>query len=402
MATASTGVATAAHTSQAPVEAKSRPPSVPGQEEEGGEADGEHAGPGEVGPAEPAARPPGPGGQGEEDAAGEHRLHHQQLAHAEGEGLEPVAHGVGAQPREPDRAAGEAQHEADPASDRAALVGSGPVGTGVGLRFALLQHRRGGVGERRPQRQQHGRHAPRTVVSAFVRRSILIVSASMGAGHDGAAKELRRRLEASGHRVEVVDFLDAVAFHIGPLLRWFYQVQLRMAPWSYELSYKMAPLLRAPAVMLDTWLTRRKLKQLIKEFRPDAVVSVYPLASLVLGRMRRKKQLRVPVLTYLTDFAVHSLWVHRGIDRHLAVSEISAEAATSRGGNDARARGPLVSDALPRRDVRPRRGPHQPRSRARGPRGAGGRGLVGRGRRRRHRRGDRPQRRLPPDHRVRA
>lgn len=177
-----------------------------------------------------------------------------------------------------------------------------------------------------------------------MRRSILIVSASMGAGHDGAAKELRRRLEASGHRVEVIDFLDAVAFHIGPLLRWFYQVQLRMAPWSYELSYKLAPLLRAPAVVLDTWLTRRKLKRAIREFRPDAVVSVYPLASLVLGRMRRKKQLRVPVLTYLTDFAVHSLWVHRGIDRHLAVSEISAEAATSRGGRDARARGPLVSD----------------------------------------------------------
>ncbi|HEY3671039.1 MAG TPA: glycosyltransferase [Acidimicrobiia bacterium] len=177
-----------------------------------------------------------------------------------------------------------------------------------------------------------------------MRRSILIVSASMGAGHDGAAKELRRRLEASGHRVEVVDFLDAVAFHIGPLLRWFYQVQLRMAPWSYELSYRMAPLLRAPAVMLDTALTRRKLRRVIKDFRPDAVVSVYPLASLVLGRMRRKKQLRVPVLTYLTDFAVHSLWVHRGIDRHLAVSEISAEAATSRGGRDARARGPLVSD----------------------------------------------------------
>jgi len=165
----------------------------------------------------------------------------------------------------------------------------------------------------------------------------------MGAGHDGAAKELRTRLEASGHRVEVVDFLDAVAFHIGPVLRWFYQVQLRMAPWSYELSYRMAPLLRAPAVMLDTWLTRRKLKRVIKDFRPDAVVSVYPLASLVLGRMRRKKHLRVPVLTYLTDFAVHSLWVHRGIDRHLAVSEISAAAAESRGGRDARARGPLVS-----------------------------------------------------------
>ncbi|MFI5047138.1 MAG: glycosyltransferase [Acidimicrobiia bacterium] len=177
-----------------------------------------------------------------------------------------------------------------------------------------------------------------------MRRSILVVSASMGAGHDGAAQELRSRLVAEGHRVDVIDFLDAVAFHIGPVLRWFYQVQLRLAPWSYELSYRLSPLLRAPAVIVDTWLTRRKLKRAIKAFRPDTIVSVYPLASLVLGRMRRKKTLRVPVVTYLTDFAVHSLWVHPGIDRHLAVSELSAQAATDRGGKDAHAHGPLVSD----------------------------------------------------------
>ena len=172
----------------------------------------------------------------------------------------------------------------------------------------------------------------------------------MGAGHDGAAKELHRRLEGRGHRVEVIDFLDAVAFHIGPVLRWFYQVQLRYFPWSYEFNYRLAPLLRAPAIMVDTWLTRRKLRKAIKEFRPDTIVSVYPLASLVLGRMRRTKTLRVPVVTFLTDFAVHSLWVHPGIDRHLAVSELSAEAAAARGGKDPRAHGPLVGERF--RDAR--------------------------------------------------
>jgi UDP-N-acetylglucosamine:LPS N-acetylglucosamine transferase len=182
------------------------------------------------------------------------------------------------------------------------------------------------------------------VQSEPVRRNILIVSASMGAGHDGAARELWRRLEAHGHHVEIVDFLDAVAFRIGPALRWFYEVQLKFFPWSYELSYRMSPLLRGPAVMVDTWLTRRKLRKAIKRFRPETIVSVYPLASLVLGRMRRKGLLRVPVLTFLTDFAVHSLWVHRGVDVHLAVSEISAGTALSRGGKVARARGPLVGD----------------------------------------------------------
>jgi processive 1,2-diacylglycerol beta-glucosyltransferase len=166
----------------------------------------------------------------------------------------------------------------------------------------------------------------------------------MGAGHDGAAKELRRRLEGRGARVEVIDFLDAVAFHIGPAMRWFYLVQLRYFPWSYEFNYRLAPLLRGPAVMLDTWLTKRKLRKAIKSFRPDTIVSVYPLASLVLGRMRKTKKLRVPVVTYLTDFAVHSLWVHPGIDRHLAVSELSAQAAAARGGKDPRSHGPLVGE----------------------------------------------------------
>ena len=98
---------------------------------------------------------------------------------------------------------------------------------------------------------------------------------------------------------------------------------------------------------------------MIKEFRPDAIVSVYPLASLVLGRMRRKKQLRVPVLTYLTDFAVHSLWVHRG---HRPSPR--GQRDLGRGGRrhaaarTPRARGPLVSERFRDADVRPRRGAH--------------------------------------------
>ena len=154
--------------------------------------------------------------------------------------------------------------------------------------------------------------------------------------------------------------------------------------------------------MVDTWLTRRKLRKAIKEFRPDTIVSVYPLASLVLGRMRRTKMLRVPVVTYLTDFAVHSLWVHPGIDRHLAVSELSAA-----GGSGARrqgracARGPLVGERFRDAEYRPGRGAQRARPRTRRPRGARRRRFVGRRRRPRHRRGDRAVGRVPPDHRVR-
>ena len=118
----------------------------------------------------------------------------------------------------------------------------------------------------------------------------------MGAGHDGAAKELRRRLEARGHRVEVIDFLDAVAFHIGPVLRWFYQVQLRYFPWSYEFSYQLAPLLRGSRGHA------RHVAHAAQAPQGDQGSSV-PTRSCRCTRSRhscsdacgRKKQLRVPV-----------------------------------------------------------------------------------------------------------
>jgi processive 1,2-diacylglycerol beta-glucosyltransferase len=181
-----------------------------------------------------------------------------------------------------------------------------------------------------------------------MRRGVLIISASMGAGHDGAARELRKRLESRGHDVTVVDFLTMMPFKLGAFCRWTYETQLKTMPWSYELSYKAlgfaAPVVWGPVVRLMSLLTRRAIKRELRSTRPDAVVSTYPMASLVLGRMRKKKWLRVPVATYLTDFAVHPLWVHPGVDLHLAVSPVSAETAGKRGGHDNRASGPLVAD----------------------------------------------------------
>ncbi len=170
----------------------------------------------------------------------------------------------------------------------------------------------------------------------------------MGAGHDGAARELKKRLEARGHDVTMVDFLKLMPFGLGRFSRWTYEVQLKTMPWSYELAYKTlgaaAPIVWGPVVRLMSFLTRRAVKRTLRETRPDAVVSTYPMASLVLGRMRKKRWLRVPVATYLTDFAVHPLWVHPGVDLHLAVSEVSAATAGKRGGHDNRAAGPLVAE----------------------------------------------------------
>ncbi len=122
---------------------------------------------------------------------------------------------------------------------------------------------------------------------------------------------------------------------------------MRVAPWSYELTYRLwykMPSAWGFIVRLDTLIAGRRIRRAISETDADVVVSTYPLSSLVLGNMRKKRWLKVPVMTYLTDFAIHPLWVHPHVDVHLATSEFAAATARRRGGEDARAPGPLVAD----------------------------------------------------------
>lgn len=182
---------------------------------------------------------------------------------------------------------------------------------------------------------------------------VLIISASMGAGHDGVSRELCRRLTAAGSEVEVLDFLDAFPAHFGHGLRRMYWLQLRHAPWSYESTYRMW--MRAPQLVRLVnaamgRLSRRRLLAAIEAAGADVVVLTYTVVPLILGRARQRGQLTVPVVTLVTDFAVHHLWTHPGVDLTLCVSPASA-AMAGRGGR-VHTSGPVVAPhffALPDR-----------------------------------------------------
>ena len=169
----------------------------------------------------------------------------------------------------------------------------------------------------------------------------------MGAGHNGAAWELQRRLEADGHTVEVEDTLELAPFRLMHFVRWSYEGMLRVAPVLYEMTYKLwvlFPFLYAPMAWFSCFIARRRFKRAIDRVQPDVVISTYCLATLVIGRMRRKHWLRVPAVTFLTDFAVHPLCVHPGIDLTLAVSPQSAADALANRAGAVGAPGPLVPE----------------------------------------------------------
>lgn len=156
---------------------------------------------------------------------------------------------------------------------------------------------------------------------------IAIVSASLGAGHDGAAHEIGRRLAADGHDVTCHDFLDLLPMGIGRRLRAAYRRQLAIAPGSWEWLLNV---LQRRGIMsgLAMWLAAGASRRMRKLVGPDTdvVVCTYPLAAQVAMRLRRRGRLRASVITYLTDPSVHPMWMAKGTDLYLAAHpEIAAQ-----------------------------------------------------------------------------
>jgi UDP-N-acetylglucosamine:LPS N-acetylglucosamine transferase len=74
------------------------------------------------------------------------------------------------------------------------------------------------------------------------------------------------------------------------------------------------------------WLVGcRGLLRLVREVEPDAIVSVYPMTTEVLGRLRTTGRLHVPVCAAITDLAMMHYWASPGIDLHLLTHPESEE-----------------------------------------------------------------------------
>lgn len=168
----------------------------------------------------------------------------------------------------------------------------------------------------------------------------------MGAGHDGAAKELAKRLEKRGIGVDIVDYLAFLPAGTGWFVRWFYGKQLSVAPKSYQVLYTTIERFQF-AQRVCTFYTstaKRALAKVIRKQPYDLIVSTYPLASQTLGQLRAAGRLATPLATVLTDFSVHALWVNPHVDLHLALHAETASLAKELGAPRVEVVEPLVSD----------------------------------------------------------
>jgi len=153
---------------------------------------------------------------------------------------------------------------------------------------------------------------------------VLILTASVGEGHDLPARTLAAQLTAVAPGTEVVieDGLAAmgrefVLINEGGASVFFYRFQW-MWDAAFWLSSGFGPTRRAVKALVRM-LGSRGLLRLVRRVEPDVVVSVYPLTTEVLGGLRRRGRLAVPTVGAITDLAALHYWAAPGIDLHLVI-----------------------------------------------------------------------------------
>ncbi|MGH3794820.1 MAG: MGDG synthase family glycosyltransferase [Pseudonocardiaceae bacterium] len=153
---------------------------------------------------------------------------------------------------------------------------------------------------------------------------VCVISGSVGAGHDGAADELVRRLHDLGVATDRRDYLDALPRVCQYVLRDGYRNSLVLIPqlfgWVFDSLEYHSFVQRVTFWMCR--IARRHVQRWVRDH--DVVVSTYMLASQTLGLLKEAGELDADLVTFLTDPAVHRMWVHPAIDHHVTVTEATA------------------------------------------------------------------------------
>jgi UDP-N-acetylglucosamine:LPS N-acetylglucosamine transferase len=131
-------------------------------------------------------------------------------------------------------------------------------------------------------------------------------------------------LRARGADVEMDDGLALIGRCVHRLVVHGYHCQIEYAPWSWRVLYRATRsrrLIRLGGAFLALQGGRR-LRERIESGGYDAVVSAYPVVSMVLARLRRTGKLHVPCCALVTDFDPHPAWVHPELDANLGVGGV--------------------------------------------------------------------------------
>ncbi|MGG1445356.1 glycosyltransferase [Brevibacillus laterosporus] len=153
-------------------------------------------------------------------------------------------------------------------------------------------------------------------------KKILIFSASIGNGHNQAARAIQEELSELGYASMVIDTLEYISPTFHKILLESYTNILKLSPSVWGKIYHNTEKTRLFDMnVFVNKLLANNLKRLINSVEPDAFIATHPFASCMLSVLKGRNQWTEPIYTVITDYTIHPSWVNHHIDHYFIASE---------------------------------------------------------------------------------
>jgi len=165
---------------------------------------------------------------------------------------------------------------------------------------------------------------------------VYIFSASTGAGHNLAAHSLKESLDYAGLETEIYDAFKETSVALDRLISKGYKQMVATAPKLYEQMYNQFNNMNKFQQGMFHVLTRimnPDIVPMVQKGKPDLIISTHPFVTNVLGTLKEHGAFDIPVLSVVTDYKIHTLYLQKMIDAYVVGSEYTKNTMIEKGVN---------------------------------------------------------------------
>ncbi|MHB1654106.1 MAG: MGDG synthase family glycosyltransferase [Desulfitobacteriaceae bacterium] len=164
---------------------------------------------------------------------------------------------------------------------------------------------------------------------------VLVFSSTFGAGHVRAAEAIIESIQKLEPTVEIthLDFMALVSKVLNLCVRGSYIWVIKHMPKLWGKFYE-----RTSKIPYDSLLQRffntlghKEFAQYINLTKPDLIICTYPTITGILAQLKRNRVFNIPLATVITDYTVHSQWIHPSVDLYIVGCKEVYEGLISRG-----------------------------------------------------------------------
>lgn len=164
---------------------------------------------------------------------------------------------------------------------------------------------------------------------------IVMMTASVGCGHDQAAEAIRQQLlvQQEHMQVEIIDFMNILHPSISQFIKNTYLKVIDMFPFWYHLLYKSTEKLNQKSKVKDliSHQYKKKIISLLNHSKPDLILFTNPFPSAMISYLKKRGKINTKTATVITDYTAHGVWLDPTIDCYFVGSEELREQLIERG-----------------------------------------------------------------------